>query len=206
MKSPEDSVKAVDPRSRSQRPASVARRLFGDLRQLLFDPAFRICSPELPAAPPAVETRAEPPEEKPQDAPQPSQAAAAERSKDLTNLVAVLATGLWRIRQRILKEGNGEPPEEWRRLYRYVESAWDALHSAGAEVHDHTGERYVTGMALRVLAFQPREGVAGETVEETIKPSIFFRDRLIQRGEVLVTTPLDEKQVAPEKMGEDSTQ
>ena len=115
--------------------------------------------------------------------------APAAETKELLRLLTDLATGLWRIRRKMAALGEGVSPEEMRKLNRYVESAWDMLAGAKVEVQDLTGEKYVDGMALKVIAFQPTEGVAGEVVDETIKPTVFYRDQLVQRGEVIVTTP-----------------
>ena len=164
------------------------RGLMADLRQFLFKPAFRIRAPAWPPSPPAATaSAADVPAEKEPPAPTPRQPGAESRA--LLKVVAELATALWRIRRRMLQEGEGKPPEQWRPLYRYVESAWDALHSARAEIRDHPGERYVAGLALNVIVFQPREGRMDETIEETVKPSVFFADKLIQRGEVIVAIP-----------------
>ena len=92
--------------------------------------------------------------------------------------------------------------EEVQRLGRYLESAWDRLAGSKIEVREHTGERYVTGMALRVIAFQPAPGISEETVSETIKPTVFYRDNLIQRGEVVVLTPAPEEGVGKQETGD----
>jgi hypothetical protein len=109
--------------------------------------------------------------------------------KELLSLLTDVTTGLWRLKRKMAPPGQTEAPAELKRLYRYVESAWDTLASGKVEVRDPTGERYVDGMALKVIAFQPTEGTVEETIAETIKPSIFYRDQLVQRGEVIVATP-----------------
>jgi len=85
--------------------------------------------------------------------------------------------------------GENVSPEEMRKLNRYVESAWDLLAGAKVEVQDLVNEKYVDGMALKVVAFQPTEGFGARTIAETIKPSVLYRDHLIQQGEVIVATP-----------------
>ncbi len=155
----------------------------GDLRQRLFPPEFRIprpaWTPEMVELLRKLQVR--------ESTISPKLDAAAEVDA-LLHLVADFATGLWRIRNRVAPNG-GEPPDELRAVWRHVESTWDALASATIEIRDHTGERYVDGMALKVVAFQPTEGVPRETVSETIKPSIAYKGKLIQKGEVVVATP-----------------
>ena len=78
---------------------------------------------------------------------------------------------------------------EIKKAYRHVESTCDALKSANIEIQGHSNEKYVPGMALKVIAFQPTSSVQTEKIAETIKPSVFYNDILIQVGEVIVATP-----------------
>jgi hypothetical protein len=104
-------------------------------------------------------------------------------------LLADVATSIWRIKSKFSAVDIDGLPDEIKKACRHVESASDALASAEVEVHDHTKEKYVAGMALNVIAFQPSPSVHAEVIAETIKPSIFYRGKLIQRGDVIVETP-----------------
>jgi hypothetical protein len=44
-------------------------------------------------------------------------------------------------------------------------------------------------MSLKVLCFQPTPGLRRERVIETIKPTIYFKGKTIQMGEVIVGKP-----------------
>jgi hypothetical protein len=44
-------------------------------------------------------------------------------------------------------------------------------------------------MFLNVATYEPTEGITRETVIETIKPSVYWEDKCIQNGEVIVGTP-----------------
>jgi hypothetical protein len=103
--------------------------------------------------------------------------------------LADVATGLWRLRQRMLAPGSERPREEMRGAFRHLESTWDALREAGVEILDHTGVVYDSGMALEVLAFQPTPGTTREHVLETIKPTVYVGDRRLQMGQVIVASP-----------------
>ncbi len=109
--------------------------------------------------------------------------------EDVIQMIAKVGTGLWRMRQKMLKPGTDEPVEEMRRVYRHFESVWDSIVQAGTDIQDHTDDLYGSGTTLRVIAFQPTAGIERETVTETLKPTIYFRGRLIQMGEVIVATP-----------------
>ena len=105
------------------------------------------------------------------------------------HLLANIATKLWRLRQKMLQPGTDQPLEEMRGPYRSFESAWDTLTQAGVEILDHTGTQFNSGLLLRVLAFQPTPGIVIETVIETIKPTIYYKQQLLQTGEVIVGIP-----------------
>ena len=106
--------------------------------------------------------------------------------------LANVATGLWRLRKKMIDPDTNQPFESMRRAYRHFESVWDALTQEGLVVTDHTGSLFDSGLAIRVLAFQPVRGLAREQVLETIKPSVYFRNRRLQVGEVIVGRPDDE--------------
>jgi hypothetical protein len=106
-----------------------------------------------------------------------------------SRLVVDVGTGLWRLRQRLIDRDTGEPLESTRMAYRHFASTWDALAEAGVEIQDHTSESYDPGQSIRVIAFQPTSGLQRETVLETIRPSIYYKGKRIQIGEVIIGTP-----------------
>jgi hypothetical protein len=106
----------------------------------------------------------------------------------LTALVAV-ATGLWRVRKRLLESEGVELPPQLRLFPRHLEAAWGELAAAGIEVKDHTNERYVLGMAVNPVAFESSAEVTTERIIETLKPTVTYRSRLIQRADVIVARP-----------------
>ena len=152
------------------------------LRQHWFPPEFRIRPPEWPAELAALLSGLE-------ERGSQSAASAPSSGGPPVEMLAEVATGLWRLRQRMVEPDSGRPLEEMRRAFRHLESVWDALAAAGVEIQDHTGTPFHTGLALDVLAFQPTAGVERERVIETIKPSVYFKGRAIQMGQVIVGTP-----------------
>jgi hypothetical protein len=44
-------------------------------------------------------------------------------------------------------------------------------------------------LPLKVVTSQPAPGIARETVIETIKPTIYWQQQIIQTGEVVIATP-----------------
>jgi hypothetical protein len=57
------------------------------------------------------------------------------------------------------------------------------------KIYDHTGEEFDAGRSIKVLAYQPTPGLTRERVTDTIKPTIYVHDDLVQIGEVIVGTP-----------------
>lgn len=112
--------------------------------------------------------------------------------REKLKFLADVGTGLWRLRQKMLQPGTDRPMEEMRRAYRHFESVWDALTQAGVQIRDHTGELVPEGgiYALKTIAYQPTPGISREKVIETVRPTIYFLDEMIQMGEVIVGTPV----------------
>ena len=108
---------------------------------------------------------------------------------DVTGLLADIATGLWRLRQRFVDPATGEPSEAGRKPFRDVQMLLDRLYEAQIEVQDHTGAAYDVSQSLRVAAFQPVAGLEGDRIVETLKPSVYQRQQRIQVGEVIVAIP-----------------
>jgi hypothetical protein len=100
-----------------------------------------------------------------------------------------VGTALWRLRQRMVDPETGQPPDESRKALRHVEAMWNALRDVGIEIQDHTHLPFRSGLALDVVAFQPIDGLSRDTVIETIRPSIYLNDQVIQVGQVVVGTP-----------------
>ncbi|GLZ11155.1 hypothetical protein Acsp04_13900 [Actinomadura sp. NBRC 104425] len=107
--------------------------------------------------------------------------------------VADVATSIWRLRSK-LADSPVEPP---RAVVRHLESAWDALAEAGVQIQDHLNTPFDSGLALTVVAFQPTPGLSREQVVETVRPSVYLHDRVVQRGEVIVGTPASSDQPTP---------
>lgn len=155
--------------------------LLEDLRQLLYPKEFRIADPKWPELSGVIADvltafQSQPLAEHPPP------------DDRLLGLIVDVGTVVWRLQRRSAAEV--QPAENLRRISRDLESAWYAFREAGIEIKDHTGEIYDGGMALRVLAFQPTAGLSRDQVIETIKPTIYHKDRILRVGEVIVGTPV----------------
>jgi hypothetical protein len=117
--------------------------------------------------------------------------AQAELIDFLIDLLREVGTGLWRLRQRMVEPESGQARDEMRRAYRQLENLWDTLAQAGLRIHDHTGEQIPEygATALKIIAYEPAPEAAHGFVVETVKPTIYFMDQMIQMGETIVGAP-----------------
>jgi len=146
--------------------------------------------PEPAAAPVAAEAVAPPVAAEPAAPPVgPSPPKPSDTLEVGANWLVTLATGLWRLRQKMLQPGTDRPLDEMRKPFRHLQSAWNALGEVGLETQDHTGAKFDAGQSLKVLTYQPTKGLTCEQVVDTIKPTVYLHGRVVQMGEVVVGTP-----------------
>jgi hypothetical protein len=171
------------------------------LQELISVPPFEQIStpPSIGSMPPVVPAELEAP------APVPVEAAAPEPVSapvpvavpvpndayldELGSSMASLATQVWRARSRIIDPATGEPREEMRRVHRHVEGAFESLAEMGLVINDWMNQPYDSGLPVKVLTFQPASDVQRDTVLEATRPTVIWKERLLQMGEVIVGIP-----------------
>jgi hypothetical protein len=115
--------------------------------------------------------------------------------KDIQALLKPLvemATHAWRLKVRMVDPATGEPREETRKLYRFVEGLFRALGEAGIQVIDKTGKPYDNGMPEKVINFEQTPGLAKEEIIDTVRPSIRWKEQPLYHGEIIVGIPVIE--------------
>jgi hypothetical protein len=100
--------------------------------------------------------------------------------------LADAATNLWRAGKKL---DSGED-RLTRQARRFLRNSHDALHTAGLVIQDHDGAAFHPGQSLEAVIIQPDPELASEIVLETVRPSVYLRDRRIQMGQVIVGTPV----------------
>ena len=121
---------------------------------------------------------------------------------EVTATLASIATNAWRARNKMVDAETGEPQDDMRRVYRHIEGIFNAFDELGLRTIDPTGKAYDSGMALKVISFEQTPGISHEEITETIKPSITWQGRLLQIGEVIVGTPINERKQETEESNE----
>ncbi|MBC9727899.1 hypothetical protein [Streptomyces sp. TRM68367] len=106
-----------------------------------------------------------------------------------TARLAEAATGVWKAERKLERQDDGVGKTS-RQISRSVRMARQALQEGiELKIQDHDGDDYDPGLSLRVLSVEDDPALTREVVLETFLPSIYFRGRLIQMGEVVVGRP-----------------
>ena len=108
---------------------------------------------------------------------------------DLIMLIAEISSSVWRLKQRIIDPKTGEVFEEMKKMSRPVEKIYSSLEDKGFKVIDRVNEKYISGMYERVITFEPTDQLTCEVIVETVKPTIYYQDKVIQQGEIIVGVP-----------------
>jgi hypothetical protein len=114
----------------------------------------------------------------------------SEAKTDYFKVLVSVATHAWRVRKEMRDAQTGEFNEEVKQLERHIDAIYQSLAEFGVIVHDHTGDEYDESQPMIVIATRPTPGLDKKRVCETLLPSVFWNNRLIQNGEVKVATPL----------------
>jgi len=114
---------------------------------------------------------------------------ASEPPTDYLKTLVSIATNTWRAKTKMVDASTGQIREDLRRIDRHIEAIYRALAGAGISVRDHTGDPYDEGQPMKVVASKPVPGLARKYVSETLLPSIFWNNRLLQNGEIEIAIP-----------------
>jgi hypothetical protein len=125
----------------------------------------------------------------------PLAAVASDSSGDLSTAlhgsITNIVTNLWRAKAKLIEPGTGEPKEETRRVYRHIEGALETFTQLGLSITEMVNQPYDPGLPVKVLTFQPTPGLKRDTIVEVVRPTIIWRDTLLQMGEIVVGIPAE---------------
>ena len=93
----------------------------------------------------------------------------------------------------MMDAATGEIREDMKRVDRHIEAIYRNLAEVGIVIRDHTGDAYDEGQPMKVVASKPTPGLDKKRVSETLLPSIFWNNRLVQNGEIEIATPAHRK-------------
>jgi molecular chaperone GrpE (heat shock protein) len=108
---------------------------------------------------------------------------------EVIKTLADIATNVWRAENKMLDSCSREVRDGMKGVYRHIEAVLERFKEIGLEVKSHTGDPFDYGLPLKVVTTQPTPDIMKECVIETIKPTIFWHEQIIQMGEVVIATP-----------------
>jgi len=95
-----------------------------------------------------------------------------------------LAVDIWKLEKNVKKaislDENRPIRSSLGKLAGYIESY-------GLSIRDYTGQRYHENLNVKVLSFEPADGVEPSTVIDTVKPAVFADGKLLSHGLVIVS-------------------
>jgi len=127
-------------------------------------------------------------------------------AEQLKALISI-ANNFWRAKKRMSDAVTGDIREDMKRVHERIEAIRrslvelgivilyekephdEGLPNTGIKIRDHTRDVYDEGQPMQVVASKPTPGLDKKRVSETLLPSIFWNDRLIQNGQIEIATP-----------------
>ena len=111
-------------------------------------------------------------------------------NKNILPIFLSIATNAWRAKMKMRDNLTGEVREDMRRIDRHIEAIYRNLEECGIIIRDHTGDLYDEGQPMKVIASKPVQGLQKKRVSDTLLPSIFWQNMLVQNGEIEIESPL----------------
>jgi len=112
-----------------------------------------------------------------------------EAKTDYFRVMVAVANHAWSARNEITDPRTGQFRQEMQAFGKHIDAMFQILAEFGIVAHDHTGQPYDEGQSLKVVESIPAPGLNQKLVTETVLPSIFWNNRVIQNGEVRIATP-----------------
>ena len=100
-----------------------------------------------------------------------------------------IANSYFRAKKKMLDPTTGEPHEAMARVYKDIDRICRNLEDIGFKIKDHTGDPYDDGQPMKVITSGPRPDATRKYVIETLLPTIYWNDRIIQHGEIEIAVP-----------------
>jgi hypothetical protein len=172
---------------------SVKARVLFWLNQLFTAPELRVPKPRA-----RKQARVRSPQAPVSLAPNPPEARAEHKTSSSLpiELAAEVANCLWYVKTKHFQcswndqELQGDDARMRRTLVR-INTCTQALAEAGLELVDPIGKPFPKGAeGLMKARFTPTAGIVDEFVSETMRPIVYFRRQIVQRGEVFVAVPI----------------
>lgn len=105
-----------------------------------------------------------------------------------------VANQFWRLTTAVIDKDQGEIKEDLneqdlKRVGRAMDSMKETFESLGIKIIDKTGDTFDAGFPDQVVTEEPRKGISKEQVIRTIRPTILWQQKMVQRGEIDIAVP-----------------
>ncbi len=103
-------------------------------------------------------------------------------------LITSFCIEMWRLEKRLKRLQNEEPKIDLSSFFDQMQRIKDMFYREGIVVKDYVEEGYKEGISLKVLSFEddPSLPAGVARIVETVRPTIFYNDKVISHGEVVV--------------------
>jgi hypothetical protein len=103
-------------------------------------------------------------------------------------LIISFCIEMWRLEKRFKKLHDEQPDLDLSAFFDQMERIRDLFIRDGIVVKDYLDEGYKEGISLQVLHFEddPTLPPGYAKIVETVRPTIFYNDKVIFHGEVVV--------------------
>ena len=113
----------------------------------------------------------------------------------LSKALIAVAGQAWRQETALTDPELGEPKlelstQEIRKLANALDAIKQAIEELGIRVKDRCNEDFHAGLPDQVITEEPREGISKERIIRTIRPTIFWHQTMVQRGEIDIAVPI----------------
>ena len=116
----------------------------------------------------------------------------------LRRALVVVAHQAWRMGCVAIDAETKEPKEalstlEIKRIASALENLAEILGELEIKTMDRVGEPFNAGLPEQVVTEEPQSGISQERIIRTIRPTILWKQTMVQRGEIDIAVPKAEK-------------
>jgi hypothetical protein len=108
----------------------------------------------------------------------------------IARALVTIANHAWKAASRSSNPDSFDSASDLRRVQRSLTGIMEALNEIGLEVRNHTGDTFDYGLPLKVITAQPTQGIEKEVIIETLRPTLFWNNNIVQMGEVIIASPV----------------
>jgi hypothetical protein len=116
----------------------------------------------------------------------------------MSKAMVLITNQLWRLETVVNDPEKGEiktelSSQEIRKIANALDAIKQSIGELGIRIKDRCNEDFHPGLPDQVVTEEPREGISKERIIRTIRPTIFWNQTMVQRGEIDIAVPILKK-------------